>query len=174
MNYVRYFDVSPLSILFHTFILACDPRVQTLSGKVNMVSRLSGKKTIVVGVPGAFTPTCSTKHVPGFLKQQDALKGKGIHEVLVCSVNDGAVMDAWARDQKIEGSMITFLADTEGNMARSLNLLLDTPKIRQRLGGPRLKRFAMLVKEGVITEMVVAEDDVPASATFADAMLEKC
>ena len=70
--------------------------------------------------------------------------------------------------------MITFLADTEGNMARSLNLLLDTPKIRQRLGGPRLKRFAMLVKEGVITEMVVAEDDVPASATFADAMLEKC
>eukprot|EP00434_Breviolum_minutum_P040318 symbB.v1.2.035823.t2/scaffold4870.1/size33650/2 len=127
--------------------------------KVNMVSRLAGKKTIVVGVPGAFTPTCSTQHVPGFLKQQDALKGKGIHEVLVCSVNDGAVMDAWARDQKIEGSMITFLADTEGNMARSLNLLLDTPKIRQRLGGPRLKRFAMLVKEGVITEMVVAEDD---------------
>ena len=139
-----YFDVSPLAILFHTFILACDPRVQTLSGKVNMVSRLAGKKTIVVGVPGAFTPTCSTQHVPGFLKQHDALKGKGIQEVLVCSVNDGAVMDAWARDQKIEGSMITFLADTEGNMARSLNLLLDTPKIRQRLGGPRLKRFAML------------------------------
>lgn len=83
-------------------------------------------------------------------------------------------MDAWAKDQKVQGSMITFLADTEGMMAKSLDLVLDSPQIRQRLGGPRLKRFAMLVEEGVITQMVVAEGDVPASATFADAMLEKC
>lgn len=139
-----------------------------------MAERLSGRKTIVIGVPGAFTPTCSKQHVPGYLAQQAALKAKGIDEVLVCSVNDGAVMDAWAKDQKVQGSMITFLADTEGMMAKSLDLVLDSPQIRQRLGGPRLKRFAMLVEEGVITQMVVAEGDVPASATFADAMLEKC
>eukprot|EP00438_Fugacium_kawagutii_P031633 Skav216557 [mRNA] locus=scaffold1776:406780:407199:- [translate_table: standard] len=139
-----------------------------------MVERLAGKKAIVVGVPGAFTPTCSNQHVPGFIAQQSALRAKGVDEVLVCSVNDGAVMEAWAKDQKIQGSMLTFLADTEGKMARALDLVLDTPNTRQRLGGPRLKRFAMVVQNGIITAMVVAEDEVPASATFADAMLARC
>ena len=139
-----------------------------------MAERLLGKKTVIIGVPGAFTPTCSNRHVPGYLGQQAALQGKGVDEVLVCSVNDGAVMDAWAKDQKIEGSMITFLADPEGKMAKALDLVLDNPKTRERMGGPRLKRFAMLVQDNVIKALVVAEDQVPAEATFAEAILEKC
>eukprot|EP00913_Durusdinium_trenchii_P004717 g4380.t2 len=142
--------------------------------KVNTTERLAGKKTIVIGIPGAFTPVCSNQHVPGFLAQQSALKAKGVDEVLVCSVNDGAVMEAWGKDQKIDGSMVTFLADTEGTMAKALDLVLDNPTIREKLGGPRMKRFAMLVQDNVIQALAVAGDEVPDTATFAEAILEKC
>mmetsp|Transcript_16331 Transcript_16331/g.30715 ORF Transcript_16331/g.30715 Transcript_16331/m.30715 type:complete len:182 (+) Transcript_16331:87-632(+) len=142
--------------------------------KVNMGERLAGKKAIVVGVPGAFTPTCSGTHVPGYLAKQADLKAKGVAEVIVCSVNDGAVMEGWAKDQKVEGSMITFLGDTRMELTKALDLVLDAPGPMEVLGNPRCKRYAMVVEDGTIKALTVAGGDVPDSATFAEAMLEKC
>eukprot|EP00439_Symbiodinium_sp_Y106_P004965 s4378_g1.t1 len=128
--------------------------------KVNMAERLAGKKAVVVGVPGAFTPTCSGTHVPGYLAKQAALKAKGVSEVIVCSVNDGAVMEGWAKDQKVEGSMITFLGDTRMELTKALDLVLDAEKPMEVLGNPRCKRFAMVVDNGIIKDIVVAGGDV--------------
>ena len=107
-------------------------------------------QAVVVGVPGAFTPTCSGTHVPGYLAKQAALKAKGVSEVIVCSVNDGAVMEGWAKDQKVEGSMITFLGDTRMELTKALDLVLDAEKPMEVLGNPRCKRFAMVVDNGII------------------------
>lgn len=112
--------------------------------------------------------------MPGYLAKQAELKEKGVDEVLIYCVNDGAVMEGWAKDQKVAGSMITFLADTRGEMTKALDLVLDAPGVLEKLGNPRCERFAMVVDDGKITHMAVAGGDVPDEATFADAMLEKC
>jgi len=112
--------------------------------------------------------------VPGYLAKQAELKAKGVDEVLVYCVNDGAVMEGWAKDQGVEGSMVTFLADTRGELSKSLGLVLDEPGVLEKLGNPRCERFAMVVDNGKITAMSVAGGDVPDEATFAEAMLEQC
>eukprot|EP00927_Polykrikos_kofoidii_P000974 TRINITY_DN1035_c0_g1_i1.p1 TRINITY_DN1035_c0_g1~~TRINITY_DN1035_c0_g1_i1.p1 ORF type:complete len:175 (-),score=39.40 TRINITY_DN1035_c0_g1_i1:135-659(-) len=137
--------------------------------KVNLAERFAGKKTVLVGVPAAYTPTCSMKHVPGYLAKHAELKAKGVDEIIVYAVNDGAVMEAWAKDQKIEGSNITFLADTGCELTKALDLTLDLPV----LGNTRCKRFSMLVEDGVIKTINVA-GDVPEEDTFAEKMLEQC
>ena len=105
---------------------------------------------MVVGVPGAFTPTCSNNHVPGYLAKQADLKAKGVDEVIVVSVNDGAVMEGWAKDQKVEDSMICFLGDTRMELTKALDLVFDAAPAMAVLGNPRCKRFAMVVDGGVI------------------------
>mmetsp|Transcript_52912 Transcript_52912/g.136897 ORF Transcript_52912/g.136897 Transcript_52912/m.136897 type:complete len:183 (+) Transcript_52912:96-644(+) len=142
--------------------------------KVNMGERLAGKKTIVVGLPGAFTPVCSGQQVPSYLAMQAELKAKGVDEVLVYCVNDGAVMEGWAKDQKVAGSMITFLADPRSELTKALNLVLDEPPVMAVLGNPRCQRFAIVVENGIIKDLAVAGGDVPDEATFAEAMLKKC
>lgn len=137
--------------------------------QVDLGQRLAGKKTVVIGLPGAFTPVCSNKSVPGYLAKQAELKAKGVDEVLVCSVHDGAVMQAWAKDQGVEGSMLTFLADTRCELTEALDLVLNVPV----LGNARCKRFAMVVEDGVIKALNVAGGDIPDEATFVEAMLEK-
>jgi 2-Cys peroxiredoxin 5 len=118
--------------------------------------------------------------VPGYLEQQDALKAAGIDEVLVYCVNDGAVMKAWAEDQGVEDSMITFMGDPAGAFTGGLSpsKVLDHPGPVSVLGGPRCKRFAMYVDDGVVKYEAVSEGpDDPAgdsdpSATCVEAMLE--
>jgi len=112
--------------------------------------------------------------VPGYLAKQAEMKAKGVDEVLIYCVNDGAVMDGWAKDQKVAGSMITFLADTRSELTKALDLVLDAPGVLEKLGNPRCERFAMVVDDGKITGMSVAGGDVPDEATFVEAMLEKC
>lgn len=112
--------------------------------------------------------------MPGYLAKQAELKEKGVDEVLVYCVNDGAVMEGWAKDQGVAGSMITFLADTRGEMTKALDLVLDAEPVLAKLGNPRCERFAMVVEDGEIKSMAVAGGDVPDEATFAEAMLEKC
>lgn len=103
------------------------------------------------------------------------MKAKGVDEVIVYCTQDGAVMEGWARDRKIEGSMITFLADTRRELTEALDLVLDVEKVRDLLGGPRCKRFAMVVENGVIKALNVAgEDGATDESTFAEGMLEKC
>lgn len=89
-------------------------------------------------------------------------------------VNDGAVMEAWGKSQGIDGSMITFLADTRCELTKALGLVLDAPPAMAVLGNPRCKRFAMLIEDGVVSAINVSGDGVPDEATFVEAMLEKC
>lgn len=100
------------------------------------------------------------------------LKAKGISDVLVFCVNDGAVMAAWAKDQKVEGSIITFLGDTRSELTQALGLVLDHPGPMGKLGNPRCKRFSMLVDNGIIKTINVAvADDDPAGDDKPDVSL---
>lgn len=116
--------------------------------------------------------------MPGYLAKQDALKAKGIDEVLVYCVNDGAVMEAWSKDQGVQGSMITFLADTRCELTKALDLVMTHPGPMEVLGNERCKRFAAYVEDGTIKVLNVSEGpDDPAgdedpSASCVDAMLE--
>jgi len=101
--------------------------------------------------------------VPGYLAKQDELKAKGISDVLVYCVNDGAVMTAWAEDQGVNGSIITFLGDPRSELTKALDLVLDHPGPMSVLGNTRCKRFSMLIDDGVIKTLnVAASDDDPA------------
>lgn len=129
--------------------------------KINMAERLAGKKTIIVGLPGAFTPTCSSKQIPGYMAKQEELKAKGVDEVIVYSVNDAAVNKAWAKDQGVEGSMLTILADPTGQFTEALDLGIHEEQIKAVLGNMRCRRFSMLVEDGVVKVLNVsyAPDD---------------
>ena len=115
--------------------------------------RVAGKRVIVFGVPGAFTPTCSAKHVPGYLQRYDDLRAKGIDEIWCLSVNDAFVMGAWARDQGAAGK-VRMLADGSGLYTRTLGLEFD---LTGRGLGVRCQRFAMVVDNGVIRSIKIEE-----------------
>ena len=110
-----------------------------------------GKKVVLFALPGAFTPTCSAKHVPSYLTNLDALKKKGVDEVWCFSVNDPFVMGAWARDQKAVGK-IRFMGDGSAAYTQKLGLGLD---LNARGMGMRCQRFSMLVDDGVVKKLNV-------------------
>ncbi|RZA11435.1 MAG: peroxiredoxin [Proteobacteria bacterium] len=105
-----------------------------------------GKKIAIFGLPGAFTPTCSAKHVPGYVQNADALKAKGVDEIWCISVNDAFVMGAWGRDQKTAGK-VRMMADGSGQFAQATGLTLD---LTAKGMGVRSQRYSMLVKDGVV------------------------
>ena len=116
------------------------------------VLELAKAKTIAIfGLPGAFTPTCSAKHVPSYLSNYDALKAKGIDEIWCVSVNDPFVMGAWAREQKATGK-VRMMADGSADYTKKLGLELD---LVARGMGVRMMRFSMLVKDGVVKTLNV-------------------
>lgn len=101
--------------------------------------------------------------MPGYLSEEDELKAKGISDVIVFCVNDGAVMTAWAKDQGVEDSIITFLGDPRSELTKALGLVLDHPGPMSVLGNQRCKRFSMLIDDGIIkTINVAAAADDPA------------
>ena len=111
-----------------------------------------GAKTVVLfAVPGAFTPTCSVRHLPGYLQNIEALKAKGVDTVACLAVNDAFVMAAWARDQEVDGQML-MLADGSGAFTRALGLELD---LSARGMGIRSQRYAMVAKDGVVQSLAV-------------------
>jgi peroxiredoxin len=112
---------------------------------------VKGKKIAIFGLPGAFTPTCSAKHVPSYLQNYDALKAKGVDEIWCISVNDPFVMGAWGRDQKT-GTKIRMMADGSADYTRKLGLELD---LTARGMGVRCQRFSMLVDNGVVKTLNV-------------------
>ena len=112
----------------------------------NVSDLVNGKKIAIFGLPGAYTPTCSAKHVPGYVQHYDALKAKGIDEVWCLSVNDAFVMGAWGRDQKATGK-VRMMADGSADYTRKLGLELD---LTARGMGMRCQRFSMLVQDGVV------------------------
>ncbi len=110
-----------------------------------------GKKVVLFSVPGAFTPTCSAKHLPGFVANADAIKKKGVDTIACMAVNDVFVMRAWGESGKV-GDKVLMLADGNGEYARALGLELDASKFGM---GTRSKRFSMIVKDGVVTQLNV-------------------
>jgi glutaredoxin/glutathione-dependent peroxiredoxin len=110
---------------------------------------VKGKKIAIFGLPGAYTPTCSAKHVPSYLGNFDALKAKGVDEIWCFAVNDPFVMGAWSRDQKA-GGKIRFMADGSAAYTKALGLELD---LNARGMGMRCQRFSMLVDDGVVKSL---------------------
>jgi glutaredoxin/glutathione-dependent peroxiredoxin len=114
---------------------------------VPVAEGLKGKRVVIFGLPGAYTPTCSAKHVPGYVQHVTDLKAKGINEVWCVSVNDGYVMAAWGREQKAIGK-VRMLGDGSADFAKKLGLEVEIPGM-----GVRVKRFSMLVDDGVVKQL---------------------
>jgi peroxiredoxin len=110
-----------------------------------------GKKVVLFSVPGAFTPTCSAKHLPGFVQSADKLKSLGVDTIACMAVNDVFVMNAWGESSKATGK-VQMLADGNGEYARALGLELDATKFGM---GQRGKRFSVIVDDGVVTSINV-------------------
>ncbi len=110
-----------------------------------------GKKVVLFAVPGAFTPTCSAKHLPGFVQNIAAIKAKGVDEVVCMSVNDAFVMGAWGKDQGV-GEDITMLADGSAALTKAMGLELD---LVPRNMGVRAQRFALVAQDGKVTHLAV-------------------
>jgi len=110
---------------------------------------VKGKKIAVFGLPGAYTPTCSAQHVPGYVKHADELKAKGVDEIWCISVNDAFVMSAWGRDQKANG-IVRMMADGNADFSKSIGLDADFSKFGM---GTRSQRYSMLVDNGVVKQL---------------------
>jgi glutaredoxin/glutathione-dependent peroxiredoxin len=106
--------------------------------------------TVLFSVPGAFTPTCSARHLPGFVDQAAALKAKGVDRIVCMAVNDAFVMDAWGKSQNV--SDIMMLADGNAEFTKALGLELDASKFGM---GVRAQRFALVAKDGVVSQLFV-------------------
>ena len=130
--------------------------------EVNVAEASKGKKIAIFGLPGAYTPTCSAKHVPSYLQNLDALKAKGVNEVWCVATNDAFVMAHWGKDQKALGK-IRFLADGSANWTKALGLALD---LNARGMGTRMQRFSMLVDNGVVKQLNV---EAPGKFEVSDA-----
>ncbi len=126
----------------------------------------AGKTVALFAVPGAFTPTCSAKHLPGFVDQSEALAAKGVDEIVCTSVNDVFVMGAWGESAGA-GSKVRMLADGNGAFAKALGLEMDASGFGM---GQRSKRYSMLVKDGVVQELNV-EDGGEFKVSSADYLL---
>lgn len=126
----------------------------------------SGKKVALFGLPGAFTPTCSAKHVPGFVANADALAEKGVESIVCVSVNDAFVMGAWGKDQGV-GDKVMMVADGSADLARATGLELD---LTDRGFGMRCCRFSMVVNDGTV-ESLNLESEGGYEATSAEHML---
>ncbi|QHI99086.1 redoxin family protein [Xylophilus rhododendri] len=118
---------------------------------VDIEKALAGKTVAIFAVPGAFTPTCSAKHVPGYVEKAAEFKAAGVDEIWCLAVNDAFVMGAWARDQKT-GDKVRMLADGSAVFAQALGLTLD---LQARGMGVRSARYSMLVKDGVVKTLNV-------------------
>tara|TARA_A100001015_G_scaffold294029_1_gene371329 strand:+ start:229 stop:726 length:498 start_codon:yes stop_codon:yes gene_type:complete len=126
---------------------------------INLDQYIEDRNVILIGIPGAFTPTCTEKHLPGFVKNENSFYKKGIEEIICMSVNDPHVMSAFADFVNFEGSKITMAADPFGEISEQLGLLTDMGIL-----GKRSKRFAAIIKNGKIVDMVVDERELDVSS----------
>ena len=130
-------------------------------------SLFAGKKVALFAVPGAFTPTCSDSHMPGFIAAADELKAKGVDEIYCISVNDPFVMQAWS-DKLGAGSKVSVLSDGNGEFAKAIGLDLDASGLGL---GVRSHRYAMLVDDGEVKTLAVEEDPTVVIVSGAEGIL---
>ena len=136
-------------------------------GEITSGELFGGKKVVLFALPGAFTPTCSASHLPGFVANADKIKAKGVDEIVCLSVNDAFVMDAWGKDQNADE--IHMVADGSGNFTGAVGLELD---LTARGLGMRSQRYAMIVDDGVVTALEV-EEPGKLEKSSAEAILAK-
>jgi peroxiredoxin len=129
---------------------------------VSVSEATAGKRIVLFGLPGAYTPTCSAKHVPGYVKHLPELKAKKVDEVWCVSLNDGFVMAAWGKEQHAIGK-VRFLGDGNGELTRKLGLEVDLSKAGL---GHRMQRFSMLIDNGVVKQLNV---EAPGKFDVSDA-----
>jgi len=127
----------------------------------------SGKKVVLFAVPGAFTPTCSEKHLPGFVEQADAIKAKGVDAILCVAVNDPFVVSAWEKARNV-GGKVTMLSDGNAEFTRAIGLDFDGSAVGL---GTRSKRYAMVVDDGVVKSLMVEDAPAQAEKSSASAVL---
>jgi peroxiredoxin len=127
-----------------------------------------GRKVAVFGLPGAYTRTCSSRHLPGYVGSSDALKAKGIDEIACVSVNDAFVMNAWGKDHNADGK-VTMLGDGSCELTQALGLTVDRTEAGM---GIRSQRYSMVVEDGVVKELNV-EPSGEYGVSSAEAMLER-
>ncbi|HEY8352752.1 MAG TPA: peroxiredoxin [Sphingomonadales bacterium] len=132
---------------------------------VNTRDLFAGKKVVLFSVPGAFTPTCSAKHLPGFVAKADDIRAKGVDDIICIAVNDVFVMNAWGKDQGAKGK-VTMIADGNGDFTRALGLTLDATKFGM---GERGQRFSLIAEDGVVKEL-----NVEAPGEFRVSSAEHC
>ncbi len=137
--------------------------------EVSTDSLFKGKKVVLFAVPGAFTPTCTLNHLPGFLENRDAILAKGVDDMAVVSVNDWHVMGAWAQQTGGMGK-IHFLADWDGAFTKAMGLDAD---LSGGGLGVRSKRYSMLVENGVVTSLNVEDNPGQATVSGAAALIEQ-
>jgi glutaredoxin/glutathione-dependent peroxiredoxin len=156
---IKAVDTMPAGVLTH----------MTKDGpqKITTNQLFGGKKVVLFSVPGAFTPTCDAKHLPGFVQQADALKSKGIDTIACMAVNDVFVMNAWGKASNV-GDKVLMLADGSGDFTRAVGLELDLTKGGL---GKRSQRYSMLVDNGVVKQLNV-EKAGQFEVSSADAMLK--
>ncbi len=137
-------------------------------GAISTDDLFAGKKVVLFSVPGAFTPTCSNNHLPGFVEHADAILGKGVDTIACTAVNDTFVMDAWGKDRGV-GDKVMMLADGNGDYARALGLELDASGFGM---GTRGERFAIIVDDGVASHVAV-EAPGAFEVSKAEAIIDK-
>ena len=145
--------------------------VMTKSGpdKLTTDALFAGKKVVLISVPGAFTPTCSMNHLPGYLELADQLRAKGVDTIACMAVNDVFVMHAWGKDRAV-GDKVVMLADGNADYVRSLGLELDGTGFGMGIRG---QRFAIVVDDGVATHVAVeapAQFDVSSAESILEAL----
>lgn len=130
-------------------------KVLAADGMKDVAARdfFKGRKVVLFAVPGAFTPTCSNRHLPGFVDQAAAIKAKGVDEIACVAVNDAFVMDAWGKAAQADGKIV-MLADGNGDFAKKLGLDVDASGNGM---GVRSRRYAMVVEDGTVTRLFVEE-----------------
>lgn len=148
-----------------TFFVSSDSGPQPRSS----ADIFSGRKVVLVGMPGAFTPTCHRNHLPGFVENRDAILAKGVDEIVVLTTNDAFVLGAWAESSGAK-DRISFVSDPEGAWVKQAGLDLDASA---RGMGTRAKRFALIADDGVVSSIAVEDAPGQAIASGAATILEQ-
>jgi peroxiredoxin len=135
--------------------------------EVAVPDAFKGKTVALIGVPGAYTPTCSNEHLPDFVQKADAFRGKGVDEIACMAVNDPFVMQVWGQDKQTDGA-VTLLSDGNGELTKAMGLEFDGSGAGL---GVRCKRFSMLIEDGVVKALNVEDSPGSVEVTNADKLL---
>ncbi len=137
--------------------------------EVRLADRVAGRKTVIFGLPGAFTGTCTTAHVPSFIRTADAFRAKGVEEILCVAVNDPFVMQAWSDQTGAAAAGITHLADPAADFTRAIDMAFTAPPAGFY---DRSKRYAMVVEDGRVVTLQIDENPGTCDLSGGESLLE--